>query len=302
MELSQMRYFCALAKIQHFTHTAEELHITQPALSKAISTLETELGITLFDRVGKQVSLNAAGTAFFKLVDPILADFDDVQKQMVEIRFGIQGNLRIGTTFPIGTSTVLQHYLRSFLHQYPAVYLQISTYQQREIERLLLERKLDFGLVLTMPNLSGVDWTRLYTEHLGIVVAKNHPLASRTQIQLKDVAQEKFICHSTVSDSHDATKFICKLAGFDIDIIYSGDDIHLIGQMAAEGRGVTMMSETAFLEQCMDPVWKKELCFLQVADDCSQRPIYILYRSSRYQSALSHEFMNGLVTQTEGDT
>ncbi len=71
MELSQLAYFRAVARTEHFTRAAEELHITQPSLSKAIANLEGELGVPLFDREGKRVRLNPYGAAFLERVEQI---------------------------------------------------------------------------------------------------------------------------------------------------------------------------------------------------------------------------------------
>ena len=300
MELSQLKYFCALAKLEHMTRAAESLHITQPALSRAISSLEKELGIALFDRVGKQVRLNAAGQDFYNRLTGILEDLDDAKARLTDIQSGDRGVLRIGTTFPVETSSLLQRNLRQFFLDHPAVSQHIYVYELSMIESLLADRKLEFGLSLQPSTRVGISFEHLYSERLGVVVNKDHPLADRTVISLRDVAQERFLSHIAAPDTRDNARYICKLAGYDANVIYEGSDTPLISHAVAMGLGVNLMPEEKFYEYMYttkDPTWQHNLRFLQVEEEFCSRPVYLLYRSGRYQSAIGQCFMAGLKEQ-----
>ena len=302
MELSQIRYFSVLAKQQHFTRAAETLHITQPALSKAISNLEKELGVELFDRVGKQIFLNSAGQMFLAEITPILGDLEDVKTRMADLSLGVHGELSIGATFPVETSSVIQNYLRNFVREHPAVSQRTYMYDQARIENLLIEYSLEFGLTLSMPNKEGIRWNRLLTERLGIVVGKSHPLAKRKTIRLAEVANERFLCNISAPDDHDSARFICKMAGYIPNVVYEGNDTPLISQLVAEGYGVTMMPEEKYYEYRVttgEPIWQKDLCYLHVEEEFCQRPIYLLYRDRQHESAMIQAFKEGLIAHIE---
>lgn len=297
MELSQLKYFCTLAKLEHFTRASEALHITQPALSKAISNLETELGLLLFDRTGKQVHLNSAGQVFLSKITPILDQLDDVTAFMSDLSSGTHGHLRIGSTFQLETSSTLQQYFQSFFRQYPDIAQHRFIYNRQQIEQLLLERRLDFGFTLEPPSDSGIDWEQLYTERLGIVVGKDHPLANRSSISLKEVENERFLSNLSATDNRDTARYICKLAGYEANIVYEGDDTPFISQAVAEGYGVTFLPEEKFFyykKTTGEAVWQKNLRFLHVEDIFAYRPIFILYLNGRYQSAVGQNFVEGL--------
>lgn len=297
MELSQLKYFCTLAKLEHFTRASEALHITQPALSKAISNLETELGLLLFDRTGKQVHLNSAGQVFLSKITPILDQLDDVTAFMSDLSSGTHGHLRIGSTFQLETSSTLQQYFQAFFRQYPDIAQHRFIYNRQQIEQLLLERRLDFGFTLEPPSDSGIDWEQLYTERLGIVVGKDHPLANRSSISLKEVENERFLSNLSATDNRDAARYICKLAGYEANIVYEGDDTPFISQAVAEGYGVTFLPEEKFFyykKTTGEAVWQKNLRFLHVEDIFAYRPIFILYLNGRYQSAVGQNFVEGL--------
>lgn len=297
MELSQLKYFCTLAKLEHFTRASEALHITQPALSKAISNLETELGLLLFDRTGKQVHLNSAGQVFLSKITPILDQLDDVTAFMSDLSSGTHGHLRIGSTFQLETSSTLQQYFQAFFRQYPDIAQHRFIYNRQQIEQLLLERRLDFGFTLELPSDSGIDREQLYTERLGIVVGKDHPLANRSSISLKEVENERFLSNLSATDNRDAARYICKLAGYEANIVYEGDDTPFISQAVAEGYGVTFLPEEKFFyykKTTGEAVWQKNLRFLHVEDIFAYRPIFILYLNGRYQSAVGQNFVEGL--------
>lgn len=297
MELSQLKYFCMLAKQEHFTRAAEALHITQPALSKAISNLEAELGVLLFDRIGKQVHLNSAGRLFLSKITPILDQLEDVTAFMSDLSSGTHGHLRIGSTFQLETSSTLQQFFQSFFRSYPDVAQHRFIYDRQQIEQLLLDRKLDFGFTLEPPSDSGIDWDQLYTERLGVVVGMDHPLANRSSIYLKEIEHERFLSNLSATDNRDAARYICKLAGYEANIVYEGDDTPFISQAVAEGYGVTFLPEEKFFyykKTTGEAVWQRNLRFLHVEDIFSYRPIFMLYLSGRYQSAVGQNFMEAL--------
>ena len=126
MELSQLKYFCALAKLEHMTRAAESLHITQPALSRAISSLEKELGITLFNRGGKGVTLTNDGTEFLQYARHLVGQYD-----LLLEKYGKNGTLR--KKFGIST----QHYsfaVKSFVEM-------VKKYDTDEYEFAIRETK-----------------------------------------------------------------------------------------------------------------------------------------------------------------
>lgn len=126
MELSQLAYFRAVARTEHFTRAAEELHITQPSLSKAIANLEGELGVPLFDREGKRVRLNPYGAAFLERVEQILSLTDEAVFFIRDMKEGERGHVRIGSSFPITPPSPVYYYQYSFFQAHPQVALSLS--------------------------------------------------------------------------------------------------------------------------------------------------------------------------------
>ena len=188
MELSQLAYFRAVARTEHFTRAAEELHITQPSLSKAIANLEGELGVPLFDREGKRVRLNPYGAAFLERVEQILSLTDEAVFFIRDMKEGERGHVRIGSSFPITPPSPVYYYQYSFFQAHPQVALSLSVRAGGQIESLLEQRELDFGISLCPASRAGITSRPLYTDKLGIIVGPGHPLASARSAPLESLA------------------------------------------------------------------------------------------------------------------
>ena len=114
MELHQLNCFLEVAKLEHITQAAEQLHITQPALSKVIARLEEDLGVKLFDREGKNIRLNEYGTVVMNYARRVFNSLGDMQAELEEMSAGAAGMLRIGSSFPAGEPNWILECIRTF--------------------------------------------------------------------------------------------------------------------------------------------------------------------------------------------
>lgn len=287
MELSQLIYFRTTAREEHFTRAAEKLHITQPSLSKAIANLEEELGTPLFDREGKRVRLNAYGHALLEKAEQILTLTDEAKFMIRDMLLGEQGHVRIGSSFPITAPSPLYYYQYAFFSAHPQVALSLYTHSSERIESLLEERKLDFGVSLVPSTHPDIKSTPLYTDKLGIIVGPDHRFAGRTEIFLRELASEAFLCNASGPDPNDSARYLCGQAGFVPRIIYEGESSELIGESVYAGRGISFVSQMRhqlYSRRANAPDWEKELRFIILADSFSTRTVYLYMRSGGYLS------------------
>lgn len=293
-----MHYFRTLAQIEHFTKAAEQLHITQPSLSKSIANLERELGSSLFDRMGKQIRLNAVGQAFLSRVNQILGDLDESREMVADMSKGLQGALRIGTSFPITAPSPIREYLYLFFGDYPQISQHIYVLSVERIEAMLLDRELDFGFTLAPPHSMGIDWYRLYSEELGVVVGPGHPLSSMPSARLEDLSGERFLCNSSAPDPRDTARFLCGLAGFKPNIIYEGGDAEFIGEAVSAGYGISFVSKARYHMFHNDQnraEWERTLHFLPLENNFCYRPVFICYLTGHYRTRIGRTFYDGLL-------
>src|SRR5882672_10764440 len=119
MELRHLRYFVAVGEEQHYGRAAERLHVAQPALSRQIQDLETELGFPLFDRLPRGVRLNAAGKLFLSDARRILQDVNEAKLRAERVAHGKAGTLRIGIANALSWHGLVVSAFREFRRRQP---------------------------------------------------------------------------------------------------------------------------------------------------------------------------------------
>ncbi len=186
MELRQLLYFVKAAETLHFTEAAEAVFITQSTLSQQIKQLETELGMLLFDRVGKHVRLTEAGRVFLQHARKILAETDKARQAITDLNNLVTGDLKIGITYAF--SSLILPALSPFLEKYPGIKVYIEYGTPEELEKKLLLAELDFMLAfINKTSDEGLEMQPLFNSRIVMVVSRKHPLAGAKEISLKEL-------------------------------------------------------------------------------------------------------------------
>ncbi len=196
MELRQLRQFAVLAETLNFHRAAERLHMAQPPLSTAIRKLEDELGVLLFNRDPRGLSLTAAGGIVLEHALRTLRDVEELRRSATECATGEQGRLVLGFA---GTSSysVLPDLIPTFQARYPRVELVLHESTTQELLRELAEHKVDAALLRT-PLFDECDAQLLAveTDRFVLAVHPGNPLAQRDNVVLADLADQPFILYS----------------------------------------------------------------------------------------------------------
>ncbi|WP_461639504.1 LysR family transcriptional regulator [Leucobacter sp. BZR 635] len=148
MNLEQLRGFVEIAHTSHFTRAAEALHLTQPSLSRQISTLESALGVELFHRARGNVTLTAAGERLLPIAKRMLADAEAAASEMAELAGLRRGRIRLGATPTLCTSIVVE-VVAEFRQRYPGVDVEILERGSKSLIAALVEGQLDLALIVT---------------------------------------------------------------------------------------------------------------------------------------------------------
>lgn len=177
MELRQLRYFLAVADELHFGRAAARMHMTQPPLTVAVRKLEEELGVPLFERTTRSVSLTPAGRVFRQRVQAVLGDLDSAVTELGDVAAGVTGVVRIGFVSSASYS-VLPRGLQAFQVLRPRIHLDLRSLTSAEQLTLLLEGELDVGILRDPLAVPGLRATLLESEDLVAVLPATDPLAA----------------------------------------------------------------------------------------------------------------------------
>ena len=216
MELLQLRYFCVVAKHQNMTKAAAELMISQPALSKTIASLEKELGTPLFVRRNRSIFLNRAGEILYQKIDQSINLIDDTVSEIRELSNEPFGNVRL---LVLSASSYMPGFYIAFHQRYPFIKLQLSNYIRYEH---MFMYDCDFCITADagFTPLAGNCVVPILTERFVLAVQKQHPLAGRGSIHLKEAAPYPFVA----SNRREDLEFYCLKAGFRPNIIAECDN------------------------------------------------------------------------------
>jgi LysR family cyn operon transcriptional activator len=223
MELRHLRYFLAAAHSESFTRAADVLHITQPTLSHQIKQIEDELGMPVFDRVGRVVKLTTAGEVFVGYAKRALQEVDSGMDALHELSNLRHGKLTLGVLSSFGTFRLPQ-ILGNFNFAYPGIKVTLLRLRSGEIEKRLLDGELNFGVAYAPSSTDQISVQPLYTEPLALLVGDRHPLVGCPGISLSALSEHGLVL---LSAEYNSRKMI------DAMLFANGVTPHIVMEMNA---------------------------------------------------------------------
>ncbi|MEU3844876.1 LysR family transcriptional regulator [Streptomyces sp. NPDC028635] len=241
----RLAYFTAVARTEHVTRAAQELNVPQSTLSRALARLEADLGVDLFARHGRTVSLTPAGRTFLASAERALGD---IRRAADEVRADADpatGKVAFGFLHTMGAETV-PGLIHAFRADHPGVrFSLVQNYGEAMLERL---RAGDLDLCLTSPVPDAPDLVarRLDEQKLRLVVPLDHRLAARRRIRLAEAADEAFVTLEPGYGLRRITDDLCREAGFKPRIAFEGEEAETLRGLVAAGLGVALLPPPAF--------------------------------------------------------
>ncbi|WP_336773311.1 LysR family transcriptional regulator [Paenibacillus sp. MMO-58] len=234
LELLQLKYFQTTARLQHMTQAARHLHISQPALSKTIASLEAELGVKLFERTNKSIRLNEHGIHFLSKVDIALQALEDGKREL-------QDSVESPSEYITLDVRVSSHLLPGLLAEYRKS--KPDTQFHLLQHALPSEHAFDFDLCLSdgaVPP-SGCHSVALLREKIVVALPSEHRLAKRERISLEELKEERFISLPPGKSLRETTDAFCRLAGFTPHIQFESDDPATVRGLIRAGQGLAFL-------------------------------------------------------------
>lgn len=242
MELLQLRYFRDAAELENFSKVAEKNLVPQPSISKTISKLEQELGVRLFDRNGKKISLNENGKYFYEKVSTALASIDEgTQHFKTPMQANISIYIQAGNRF---ISMLTADFLTSTRDIFVSSVNQISDNTQNSY---------DFTFMQLFDDMSSYNYEKLMEDEIVLVVSKEHPLCRHDELSIRDLSDYPYIAYYKSINLRDFTDEYCKReGGFTPGVVFETADYQAIRYMISKNKGIALMPEKLFEMQTSD--------------------------------------------------
>jgi DNA-binding transcriptional LysR family regulator len=253
MELRHLRGFLAVAQEQSFTRAAHRLNMAQPPLSLRIRELEEEMGVKLFERHTRKVSLSHAGKTFLDAVEPLFFQLDQAVEAARRADRGQTGRLRVGYTGR-ASHLLLPRVMVAFRRELPQVVLEIEGPLPTGALRLrLLDGQLDAALCFLPLADAGIETRVFAASDFVLAMPASHPLAGLEPLPLSLLANESFVGYPSNKGFHlrEAMDAECMRAGFRPRVVRESETSQVLLCLVASGAGLSIVPREL---QTQDPV------------------------------------------------
>lgn len=285
MDIDNLRAFAAVAAQGSFSRAAEHLHLTQPAVSKRVAVLEQELGLALFDRLGRRIELTEAGRALLQRIPDVEQSLRMALQAVRDLHGEIAGPLRIATSHHIGLHR-LPPVLSAFQRTYPAVQLDIEFLDSEQAYERLRAGSIELAVVTLAPgDVSQLHSETIWPDPLSFMAAPDHPLAGRRRLTLAELAAHAAVLPGLDTFTGQIVHRHFATAGEALQLRMSTNYLETLGMMAAVGLGWTV------LPRHME---NPELRPLHVAGAALSRTLGLVHHRERSQSRSASAFVEML--------
>jgi LysR family transcriptional regulator, salicylic acid-responsive activator of bsdBCD len=292
MDLRQLRYFLTIAEEGQITRAAKRLHMAQPPLSHQIKLMEQELGVQLFERMGRKIKLTSAGNTLRHRAEQIAGLMELTVSEIQEHAAAVRGTLSIGTVATTG-ATLLPERIRVFNQRYPKVYFQLWEGDTNRITHLLRSRAIELGLVrLPIENTKIYDMIQLPSEPLMAAISRNWEQGgNNSPIRLADLSDLPLMLLRRQQGLfiYDEIVEACQSAGFEPHVLCESTNIMTLLTLAEAGVGATIVPKSA-MNLCTDTT----LQFREIINPSLASTAVVISLRNRFLSTPAREFINML--------
>lgn len=281
MDIDTIRAFLAVADGKTVTETAEHAHRTQPAVSRALSRLEREVGSELFQRVGRGLVLTPAGREMVEHARQILEAFDRGVRAVQDITAPNGGFVPVAFLHTLGTWLVPE-LIRSFRAERPDVRFDLRQHGDAGLVDDLLDGVVDLAITGDRPQHPNIESRRLLLEPLRLMVPPEHQFAKRRSVRLRDVADENFIMLKPGFSLRAVTEQLCAEVGFQPSIGFEGEEVETLRGLVSAGLGVALLPDPHHLPPAAP--------HLRLSDVKASREIGLAWIRDRRLPAASADF------------
>ncbi|UYG06209.1 LysR family transcriptional regulator [Halomonas sp. M4R1S46] len=277
MDTQSLQAFLAVADTGSFSRAAEQLHLTQPAVSKRIAVLEGQIDARLFDRIGRKVALTEAGRLLLPRARQILVMVDDSRRALGNLEGHVAGSLTLATSHHIGLHR-LPPLLKAYTGQHPEVRLDLHFLDSEQAYQGVLDGELEIAVVTLAPHPDAqLEVVPVWIDRLCFVCAPDHPLAGRGRLALHELCDFDAVLPGPMTFTRGLIEGRFAAAGLTLPVALSTNYLETLKMMTAIGLGWSLLPEGLVAG---------ELHVLAVDHPPIQRPLgYLVHRSRTLSNA-----------------
>jgi LysR family hydrogen peroxide-inducible transcriptional activator len=246
MTLTELKYIVAVAREKHFGHAAEACFVAQPTLSVAIKKLEDELGVTIFERGGTEVSVTPLGAQIVAQAERVLEQTAAIKEIAKQNKDPLAGPLRLGVIYTIAPY-LLPPLVKSMIERVPQMPLVLQENFTARLIELLRQGELDAAIMALPFADQGLMVQPLYDEPFVVALPRNHPWANRSSIDAQELKTETMLLLGSGHCFRDQVLEVCpemsrfSTSGDGIARTFEGSSLETIRHMVASGIGITVL-------------------------------------------------------------
>ena len=287
MEIRSLEVFLSVAKHLNFTRAGEEVNLSQPSVSVRIRQLETELGVKLFEQLGKRVGLTEAGSLLVPHARRVIAATEDAKHAIDELQGLERGSLRIGASTTPGMYLIPKT-IASFKARYPNIEIQLGIKGSRQVEDGVARNEFDFGFV--GGHLAGdeVDVHPWLTDRLVLIVSPANALAQKKSIKPDALRNERFILREQGSATRATIVRHLEQSNLSVETVMEMENPESIKKAVQSGLGVAFISVFAVEAELK----AKSLIAVRLHGIDIRRELKIVYRKDKHLGRAAKSFIS----------
>jgi len=297
MQIENFKIFADLVETKSFSKSAKLNGITQSAVSQQARAMERHFKTLLIDRSQKQFQLTREGQRLYDSAKEILHTYDKLLSELQEMKKVISGTIRISTIYSIGLHE-LPAYIKKFLHDFPSVNVRVEYRRSNLVYEDILHNAVDFGLVAFPVKQRQIEAIPFRDDHLVLIAHPGHALAKGGDIDLKQLAGQKFIGFDPDIPTRKAVDQIFRDHKLEIEPVMEFDNIETVKRAVEIDHGIAIVPQATVLQE----VKQGTLIAVHFKGKDFTRPLAILHRKGRVLTPAMKKFIEILGVDIPGSS
>lgn len=288
MDIKQLSYFVQIAADESFSAAARKLFVSQPALSKAMKSLEQELSIKLFYSADRKTKLTEAGERFYKKAQKLLEDYRDLIETAAENIGGERGHITLGLP-PIVGSCLLTNLVARFYSQYPQIEFTLVEKGVNALQEDVMAGAIDMACVILPLYSNQFDEQPLTSDKNVLLVSESHPLADCTSVDFSELANETFVLFNEEFTLYRQILTACRESGFEPNIAVTSSQWDFLTELVRENQGISILPRPI-----LQKYGTQGLKLININHRCSDWNVSLISKKGHYMTSACRKFMDYL--------